>query len=228
MSQSPMAPIPAIRPMLRRPFWPISSCRQSRRRPGENHPRPVKPGRPAAPNEPKTWVVDPSPNQGDFPTISAAIEHAAPGQRILVRPGRYREGLRLEKPLEIIGDGHRDDIVVEAAGRDAVYLTRSSAAWPTSPCAGPVTVRSTSWTSPRPLGIGRLRPLQPVPRLPRHPRPRGPAHPPQPHPRRPFRRRAWCTNTARARWRTTTSSATLCPAWKSRTGPTRAAPQPHP
>jgi hypothetical protein len=30
---------------------------------------------------------------------------ARPGDRILVRPGLYQEGLMIDKPLEIIGEG---------------------------------------------------------------------------------------------------------------------------
>jgi len=71
-------------------------------------------------NEPKTWVIDPFPNRGDFQTISAAIQNASAGQRILIRPGLYREGIILEKPLEIIGDGRLEDIVVEAVGSSAL------------------------------------------------------------------------------------------------------------
>lgn len=78
--------------------------------------------RSAARHEPRTWVVDPQPNRGDFQTISAAIQQAAAGQRILVRPGRYQEGLRLEKPLEIIGEGNLDEIIIEATGQDAVFF----------------------------------------------------------------------------------------------------------
>jgi F-box protein 11 len=127
MSQSPMASTPGDPPNEDAPAPPpvladlILSAIEAAD-PAKIIAAPVKASRVAAHNEPKTWVVDPRPNQGDFPTLSAAIEQAAPGQRILVRPGRYREGLRLEKPLEIIGDGNRDDIVVEAAGRDAIYF----------------------------------------------------------------------------------------------------------
>jgi F-box protein 11 len=74
------------------------------------------------PNEPRTWVVDPLAGRGDFRTISEAIQTAAPGDRLLVHPGCYQEGLRLEKPLEIIGHGKVDEIVVAASGRDAVFF----------------------------------------------------------------------------------------------------------
>jgi F-box protein 11 len=58
--------------------------------------------------------------RGDHTTISEAIRAASPGDRILVRPGLYQEGLVLNKPLEIIGDGARADIVVQATGADTL------------------------------------------------------------------------------------------------------------
>ena len=69
--------------------------------------------KPAAPVEPLTLVVDPMPRRGDFTTITDAIQAAEPGTRILVRPSLYKEALVLDKALELIGDGERDDIIVE-------------------------------------------------------------------------------------------------------------------
>lgn len=74
---------------------------------------------PTTKTEPPTLVVDPM-HRGDHTTITAAIEDASPGDRILVRPGLYQEGLVIDKPLEIIGDGERDEIVVQATGADAL------------------------------------------------------------------------------------------------------------
>ena len=61
-------------------------------------------------------------HRGDFSAITAAIEAAKPGDRILVRPGLYREGFVVDKPLEIIGDGNRDDVVIEAKGKDVLMF----------------------------------------------------------------------------------------------------------
>ena len=54
--------------------------------------------------EPPTHVVD-AYERGDYATIGAAIAAAGPGDRILVRPGLYQEGLVIDKPLEVLGDG---------------------------------------------------------------------------------------------------------------------------
>jgi parallel beta-helix repeat protein len=72
---------------------------------------------PAAKTDPPTHVVDAFPQRGDFTTIGAAIEAARPGDRIVVRPGLYQEGLVVDKPLEILGDGPVHDIEIQARGR---------------------------------------------------------------------------------------------------------------
>ena len=74
--------------------------------------------------EPPTHIVD-AMGRGDFLTISEAIDATQPGDRILVRPGCYQEGLILDKPLEIIGDGDRSDIVI-AAKEDSVILFKAN------------------------------------------------------------------------------------------------------
>jgi len=78
--------------------------------------------RPAAKSEPPTRVVDAFPGRGDFTTIGAAIKAARPGDRILVRPGLYQEGLVVDKPLEILGDGPLADIEVHAPRADALLF----------------------------------------------------------------------------------------------------------
>ena len=76
-------------------------------------------GKVTAKTEPPTHVVDPW-QRGDFATVGAAIEAARPGDRILVRPGLYEEGLVVDKPLEILGDGPASDIEIRT--RDANVL----------------------------------------------------------------------------------------------------------
>ncbi len=76
---------------------------------------------PVAKSEPPTHVVDPH-HRGDFPTIGQAITAARPGDRILVRPGLYEEGLVIDKPLELLGDGPPADIEVRARDADALLF----------------------------------------------------------------------------------------------------------
>ena len=77
------------------------------------------PRRPSPKTEPPVRVVDPF-HRGDHASIGEALTAANPGDRILVRPGLYKEGLVIEKPLEIIGDGDVNDIVIQATGQHAV------------------------------------------------------------------------------------------------------------
>lgn len=66
-------------------------------------------------------VVDWRRGAGDHTTIAEAIA-AQPGERILVRAGVYHEGLVIEKPLEIVGDGALGDVVIEATGKNVILF----------------------------------------------------------------------------------------------------------
>ncbi|MCP3969193.1 MAG: hypothetical protein GY717_02500, partial [Rhodobacteraceae bacterium] len=61
----------------------------------------------------------------DHSTISAAIKAAKPGARILIRPGTYTENLVLDKPLELIGEGERDEVLVAVTSGDALRVSAS-------------------------------------------------------------------------------------------------------
>ncbi len=78
--------------------------------------------KPSTSIEPLTLIVDPMPRRGDFTTITDAIQSAEPGTRILIRPGLYKEAIVLDKALELIGDGERDDIVIETTNSDVVFF----------------------------------------------------------------------------------------------------------
>jgi F-box protein 11 len=71
--------------------------------------------------KPPTHIVDPY-ERGDYVTIGAAITAASPGDRILVRPGLYRETLTIEKPLEILGDGPIADIEIHGQDETVVWF----------------------------------------------------------------------------------------------------------
>ena len=74
----------------------------------------------------QTHIVDAQgSDSGDsdaFGTVSAAIEAARPSDIILVRPGLYSERIVLEEPIEIVGDGLRDEIIIEGKGADTVLF----------------------------------------------------------------------------------------------------------
>lgn len=60
---------------------------------------------------------------GAYATISAAIEAAAPGDTLLIRPGTYEESLIINKAgLEIRGDGDIAEIVVEATNSSTLVF----------------------------------------------------------------------------------------------------------
>lgn len=76
---------------------------------------------PASKNEPFTRIVD-ALYRGDHATLTEALEAAKPGDRILVRPGLYKEGVVIDKPVEIVGDGELGEVVVEASGKNVVLF----------------------------------------------------------------------------------------------------------
>ena len=59
---------------------------------------------------------------GDFRSISAALKSAAPGARILVRPGVYDEAVALDREVEIVGDGPREQVVIRSAGASCLQM----------------------------------------------------------------------------------------------------------
>ncbi len=69
--------------------------------------------------EPPARVVDPF-HRGHHATVTEALQAAKPGDRILVRPGLYAESIVIEKPVEIIGDGDRSDIVIDSRNKPAI------------------------------------------------------------------------------------------------------------
>ena len=71
-------------------------------------------------------VVSPKGDEA-YTTIGAALQAAQPNHRILVRPGLYREGLVLNKPIGIIGDGPREQIIVESSDADCIAMNTTEA-----------------------------------------------------------------------------------------------------
>jgi parallel beta-helix repeat protein len=73
---------------------------------------------PNAPSVP-TVVVD-AMGRGDFDRVVTAVRSVEPGTRVLVRPGTYKGKVIVTKQLELVGDGAREDVVLEASGSDVV------------------------------------------------------------------------------------------------------------
>ncbi len=77
--------------------------------------------------EPPRLVVDQS-GHGHHRTIGEAIRASVvPGMLITVKPGIYREALVLDRDVEIVGEGDRARIVVEATDTDALTVTADRA-----------------------------------------------------------------------------------------------------
>lgn len=76
----------------------------------------------SARNEPPILIVDRFPNRGDHTNIVDAVRAAKPGTRILIRPGLYKEALVLDKALELLGDGERQEIIVETFGTETLIF----------------------------------------------------------------------------------------------------------
>jgi len=77
----------------------------------------VKPMGPASPRPNETdspsIIVDQRGN-GHFTTIRAALKAAKNNDRIVVRPGTYREELKLSKPIELVADGPIKQVIIES------------------------------------------------------------------------------------------------------------------
>lgn len=71
-------------------------------------------------------IVVSAAGDGDFTSISEAISRAGNGARVLVRSGLYRDGIVIDREVEILGDGAPETIIVESVG--ASCLTMHAAA----------------------------------------------------------------------------------------------------
>jgi hypothetical protein len=72
-------------------------------------------------------VVASARGGGDYLSITEALANVTPGGRVLVRPGVYEEGIILDKRVNIVGDGPRDEIVVRSAGTSCLKSSAEGA-----------------------------------------------------------------------------------------------------
>ncbi|GCE08194.1 protein kinase domain-containing protein [Dictyobacter aurantiacus] len=79
-----------------------------------------------ASEEPRPSLVV-APQGGDYTSLSEAIQQAQPGSFILVRAGLYKESIILDKPVEIIGNGPRDQIILESSNTHGVVMQTTTA-----------------------------------------------------------------------------------------------------
>ncbi|HKS28029.1 MAG TPA: pectinesterase family protein [Pyrinomonadaceae bacterium] len=64
---------------------------------------------------------------GDYTSINEAVKSAPTGARINVRPGVYNESIRIERDVEIVGDGPITQIIVEAVDANTLYVKSGKA-----------------------------------------------------------------------------------------------------
>jgi parallel beta-helix repeat protein len=88
---------------------------------GEAASQPTARSGPVDKSEPPTHIVD-QLHRGDFTNLTDAVAAAKPGDRIVVRPGLYREGIVIDKVVEIIGDGELGAVVIEATNKHTVQF----------------------------------------------------------------------------------------------------------
>ena len=69
----------------------------------------------------QTLVVS-AMGRGDYRTISGAMQAAKDGAKILVKEGVYLEGLVINKPVEIIGDGETSEIILEYSDAECILM----------------------------------------------------------------------------------------------------------
>ena len=121
-----VAPVQPVRPAMvpASANAPLSSSPAQVPPVAREEPQPAGRTGPTPQTQPPILVVD-ALHRGDHASIGEALKAAKPGTRILVRPGLYCEGLVVDKPVEIIGDGPAGELVIEARGQDAVLFEAS-------------------------------------------------------------------------------------------------------
>ncbi|GHO82251.1 right-handed parallel beta-helix repeat-containing protein [Dictyobacter formicarum] len=75
----------------------------------------------------KNYEVSPAADRSGYTSINTALHKAKPKTRILVHPGTYQEHLILEKDIEIIGIGSREEIIIESIGEPCITMWTENA-----------------------------------------------------------------------------------------------------
>jgi hypothetical protein len=72
-------------------------------------------------------IIISAKGDGQYTSIVEAMEAAAPGARLVVRPGLYNESVIIDKPVEIVGDGPVEDIVIRGVASSCIQMRTDSA-----------------------------------------------------------------------------------------------------
>lgn len=68
-----------------------------------------------------------SSGNGQYATIGEAFQNARPGDTIMVKPGTYTETITITHPIEIVGDGAVEQIVVSTNGAPCLRMQTDTA-----------------------------------------------------------------------------------------------------
>jgi parallel beta-helix repeat protein len=108
-----------------------SASKQPPKLPPKQLPRQVPKQPPKQPQRPRRpWgdvLVVSQRGDGDYRTIGEALKDARDGNKILVRPGVYRESIRLTKRVDIRGTGPARQVIIQSTGRPCVVVQTASA-----------------------------------------------------------------------------------------------------
>ncbi|MCC7492439.1 MAG: caspase family protein [Fimbriimonadaceae bacterium] len=86
-------------------------------------------GDPARPDQPPTGPADlpvAADGPGDCRAIMEAVNRVGPGSTIRIKAGVYRESVVLQKPVSLVGDGDREQVVMEQVGQTVLTVSGES------------------------------------------------------------------------------------------------------
>ena len=64
----------------------------------------------------------------DYPTITSAVNHASPGDVIVVKQGIYYENIQINKSLTLLGEDSKNTIIIGNGGpNEPAVLTLAAA-----------------------------------------------------------------------------------------------------
>lgn len=74
----------------------------------------------------KTFIVS-ADGRGDFASIGEAIKNAAANDKLIIRPGVYRESVIVDKDLDIAGDGAIEEIIIVGENASCLQISANKA-----------------------------------------------------------------------------------------------------
>jgi nitrous oxidase accessory protein NosD len=88
---------------------------------------PVRPSPKRTPKPGSDSITVSLKGEGNFDSINDAVRRSPAGARILVKPGLYEETVTLDRPVEIIGEGKRGDVTIQAVDASCLIVQSDTA-----------------------------------------------------------------------------------------------------